>query len=1400
MTGLPAARQSDMTLHGGPITQGSLTVNIGTAGGVACSVCPGGVAEGNPVNPVLGAKVVTPETDLALPDPLPFVVSREYSSYQTDSPAPVGLLGPGWWLSVEASLMQSDGLLQFNDSKGRSIRFESLQPGQSAYSRSESLWIVRGGADRLDKPTNNLAARLSIAWQGLHAEDRGNPSMFFATNDPLGPWWIFGSREQRTDINGLRLHLLGLNDRFGNTQRIRRDPAQNGWLVQDASGRQYRLETQSLCAASPAGTHGWGEDPGVRLIAVYLTHDPHSAEPPPALPLVRYEYSARGELASVYGRSGLLQRSFQYHPQLPGRLVSHAFAGRPAVTYVYNREGKVVEQHRPGALSYRFDYSVDSTTVTDSLERTRIYRFKGQQGLKRVVQLQHADGSVTASQYDSNGRLTSSVDALGRETSYELDTVTGDLRSVTDPDGQKTQWEYNAHGQIVSVRGSAGASEHFEYDTLGRPSATTDALGHTTRFHYADERSEQPHAIEDAKGGKVRLAWTPTQQQASVTDCSASVTRYRYNRWGQLVQQQGEEGSGFSNEFDLVGRLVARIDALGQATRYAYSAAGDLMGITGPDGKSTRVERDASGRMIARHQGGLTQRYEYNAAGRLTAFTNENGARATFAYDVMDRIVSQLNIDGRQQTYRFNAAGELIESVDAGLVSRFRYDAGGRLLERHTGNDASAQQRQRFIYDAAGQLQQALHHTEIGGNGISVQFERDLLGRVVRETQSIEDAQGNPVWKFSAAHAFNEIGVEKQTDYDGLSSIQWLTYGSGHLHGVALGHRTVVDFERDRLHREVKRKLGPFQASRSYDRLSRLSQIDAHSPLIGEEEKDASLNRAYRYDLASQLVQMETAAGPHLYDYDEAGRLVKASQPALPTQHYRFDPAGNRLFADAAHTRQAQDWDETVHAHFNDPSFNLLGEVAAASNHQGEAKWMKNQILDDGDFQYEYDQWGNLRRKHSAQRKEEHLFQYDLRHRLIRYTLESEDAIRGANYHYDALGRRLIKQVQNADAQGQLLGDVQTFFSGWDADRHVLSEKDGHAIFTVYQPNGYTPVLRVEGRKQASPTTLASLLAAQQNTAPLAAGDLAALNQIEAQIRSGTTSAPTAQWLQRMNIPQDDLRQMLASPPRQASEDAQQTHIFHCDHQGTPIALISETGEISNSVRKDPWGNVLKNSTADSQVLGIAFPGQQVDPESGLHYNRHRYYDPQLGRYINQDPIGFDGSDNFYAYPGNPVQQIDPLGLTVTVIASNKADTKKLQDAYAKLKKSKRGREICKILEDSKTKYYIRAKKDEWIYCSEAAAEKHKDTCTSGGNTVYIDPDKGPKIYESTGMQPPALEIILGHELGHAVGAHDDGVGKMDNVNRNENPIRAELGYPPRIAYNDPYDLPPEIVPYQKSK
>nr|WP_097422260.1 RHS repeat-associated core domain-containing protein [Escherichia coli] len=127
MSGKPAARQGDMTQYGGSIVQGSAGVRIGAPTGVACSVCPGGVTSGHPVNPLLGAKVLPGETDIALPGPLPFILSRTYSSYRTKTPAPVGSLGPGWKMPAELARTQrrslADALQQSGGEDGGSVVF-----------------------------------------------------------------------------------------------------------------------------------------------------------------------------------------------------------------------------------------------------------------------------------------------------------------------------------------------------------------------------------------------------------------------------------------------------------------------------------------------------------------------------------------------------------------------------------------------------------------------------------------------------------------------------------------------------------------------------------------------------------------------------------------------------------------------------------------------------------------------------------------------------------------------------------------------------------------------------------------------------------------------------------------------------------------------------------------------------------------------------------------------------------------------------------------------------------------------------------------------------------------------------------------------------------------------------
>lgn len=1141
-------------------------------------------------------------------------------------------------------MLQTDELLTLNDSKGRSIRFSPLQPGEADYSRSENLWIVRGGCERLDDPAaqpSSAIARLNLAWMGLHEDDRRNPALFFVTNNPLGPWWVFGAAPLASDVTGKRLWLLGLNDRFSRSPKLQRNAEGHVTAVQDGAGRRYQLELKTLPGLANEGASGWGADSGVRLMAVHLTHDPHEPDLP-TQPLVRYEYSARGELIAVHGRDGSQTRVFQYHPQLPGRMTAHAYTGRPPVRYVYNETGKVIEQLRQGALSYRFDYAEDSTTVTDSIGRVSVYHFEGEAGLKRVAKLQEADGSITQSRFDASGRLTASIDALGRETHYELDVATGALLSITQPDGLQNRFSYNPLGQIAQSIRPNGAVDHYDYDEQGRLVSATDALGHITRYHYADARSEQPHTIEDAKGGHKHLTWSDTGQLTSYTDCSGSITRYRHDRWGQTIGTEGEEATHASTLYDERGRVTSTTNALYQTTRYAYNEAGDLACITAPDGNSVQFERDAQGQPKVYHYGGLTQQFDYDEAGRMVRLTNENGAHTTFEYDVMDRLTNQVNFDGRPQQYQYNAAGELLQSDDAGRISHYTYDKNGRLLKR-TIDNAEKGQTEFFTYDAFGQLTKAWHQTEIGGNTITAAFQRDLLGRVIRETQSIHGSDHSEIWSHSVDREFDALGSESQTTYSGLPAIDWLTYGSGHLHGVLLDGKSVIDFERDKLHRETSRQFGATHTSRTYDSLSRLKHLSTHSPLISE---DQAMSRVHHYDPVGQLTRIDTPQGPHEYGYDKAGRLIAASQPGLENQRYRFDPAGNRLFENQNEITAKGNWEETVRQHLQDKQFNLLGKNTAKDAHDTASKWMDNRITDDGEFFYEYDAWGNLRRKYKTEGNEQHQYFYDSSHRMIRYEFESDTAVRGANYHYDPFGRRVVKQVQHGDEHGNLVGGTETTFFGWDGDRLVLTEKDNRQIHTIYEPGSFVPMIRVEGEKQPAKRTLAQKLQ-QERGIQLDSATEALFDGLEKELRLGRVSEFSKQWMATSGVEAQVFTDLLDPKP---SIYGRMIHAYQCDHLGTPIALLDADSLTVQPTARNPWGYDSPDWLNESLHQPISFPGQFFDAESNLNYNRHRYYNTKAGNYISQDPIGFSGGIHWASYAkNNPISFTDPKGLEVYI-------------------------------------------------------------------------------------------------------------------------------------------------------
>ena len=111
-----------------------------------------------------------------------------------------------------------------------------------------------------------------------------------------------------------------------------------------------------------------------------------------------------------------------------------------------------------------------------------------------------------------------------------------------------------------------------------------------------------------------------------------------------------------------------------------------------------------------------------------------------------------------------------------------------------------------------------------------------------------------------------------------------------------------------------------------------------------------------------------------------------------------------------------------------------------------------------------------------------------------------------------------------------------------------------------------------------------------------------------------------------------------------------QLYYIHTDHLGTPQELTDQQGQLQWTGHYRAWGELFKANDSDGNAASVEMPlrfqGQYCDAETGLHYNPHRYYDPQLGWFTIQDPISLAGGVNLYQYAPNPVQWVDPLGLT----------------------------------------------------------------------------------------------------------------------------------------------------------
>lgn len=720
-------------------------------------------------------------------------------------------------------------------------------------------------------------------------------------------------------------------------------------------------------------------------------------------------------------------------------------------------------------------------------------------------------------------------------------------------------------------------------------------------------------------------------------------------------------GELFDNQFEAF--TIARTSATefviaypnGSQETYQYDANDNLTAVTDQNGKVTHFGYNGQGLLTTRiDANGNSLTYRYNANLQLLKLLNQNGETYDFAYDAQGRLIREIGFDGKQTVYRYNLAGDLIASESGKIKTEYERDEGGRLLEKRVRRDTGSgpvTEVTRYQYDVLGNL------LWIRSKDSEIEFGYDKAGNLVEETQHIRLRQGGKTIErvFTLKHEVDELGNRLETVLPNGRKVTTQRYGSGHWIGTLWNGSPIADIERDDLHREKTRQMGrvtPQRQSRltqtrHYDPLSRLAGLKLHNG------REMVASRSLQYDHAGHLTQVEDWQRNKIsYEYDPVGQLLKAVQPGL-VETFAFDPAGN--LTDGSEQKRQQvnksgidhaNWDEGLD-HLTEQPVNEVRPKIAPVTHN----LLKHYL----GMQFDYDAEGNTVRKIVKGKENARPYSlnlhYDAENRLIKVVKPQANQTVEAEYLYDAFSRRIakvVKTLQQAQATGNYggIGRMETVqeditFFVWDGDTLIQEIKPDTTITYLYEPDSFVPLAQVHSNTPDSeydPEHAKRHREADEQKQAAEEQEAERLKWLKVIDKGAYESALKVIEERKQGERQLEFARL------EAQALADRIYYINTDHLGTPQEVISEDGKVVWLARYKAWGRVLKLGKEEIRQP-FRFQGQYEDEETGLFYNRYRYYDPDSARYLTQDPIGLLGGENTFAYAPNPTAWIDPRGL-----------------------------------------------------------------------------------------------------------------------------------------------------------
>ncbi|WP_406215677.1 DUF6531 domain-containing protein [Streptomyces decoyicus] len=849
---------------------------------------------------------------------------------------------------------------------------------------------------------------------------------------------------------------------------------------------------------------------------------------------------------------------------------------------------------------------------TDQLIRSYAHDEAG-----NLTTVTNSTGAVTRFEYDTEHRMTAWIDSNDSRYEYTYDHR---HRCITQSGAEWHLANRFTYGEARAETGDRttthingeGASTRYLINDRLQVVAITDPLGNTTRTTY--DAHDRPLQITDPLGATTQLTYDEYGRLVSVVRPDGSASTATYTELGLPATVTGPDGRTVRQEYDAKGNRTAVTDSAGRTTRFTHDQLGHLTSITDWLGSTTRIECDAAGLPLAVTDplGAVTVlcRDEF---GRTTSVRDPLGNTTLHRWTAEGFLASRLNPDATRESWSYDGEGNCIAHTGAmGQVTSFEYGHFDQLTAR-TGPDGA---RHEFIHDTELKLMKV-----INPQGLTWRYEYDEAGRLISETDFdnrtqtyTHDAVGRLTSRTTAlGHTirFTHDVLGRRVIKDVEGDLTAFAYdAAGHLTRITAPDSEIA-YTRDELGQVVTETVNGRTTTFTRDALGRRISRTTPTGAVSQWTYDAAgrttgldvsgRTLAFTHDALGQELSRTLGHITYTNQFDARGRLadqhVTAAAETIQHRAYTYRADGHLTGIDdhlngprrfeldptgRVTTVSAHNWSETyAYDAAGNQTHATWPDQHPAPEARGERSYTGTRVNRAGTIRYEYDHAGRTTLRQKTR--------LSRKPDTWRYTWDAEDRLVTCTtpdgttwrYTYDPLGRRTAKQ--------RLTGDLQ----------HLAEQVD----FTWDGDTLCEQTTLVHGQ-----TTQISITWDHQGRVPLTQ-------------RERTTA---------VHAPQDEVDQRFFS--------------IVTDLVGTPTELLDETGYIAASTRATLWGSTSWSAGSTVQTP-LRFPGQYFDPETELHHNYFRTYDPLTARYATPDPLGLAPAPNPATYVRNPHTWSDPLGL-----------------------------------------------------------------------------------------------------------------------------------------------------------